>query len=353
VLAAVDSSNLAPGLFVPVSELNHLRQRAVDELLRLTGEFDQNRSLDYRTRVGTAIARVEVKAPPAESTQPRLICEVFAIDDADAALGAGATDVVMDPFLRHPLPSLTRVRELHRRAVELGAGFRLRTPTIVRPQDRKPLDKWLDSGLPILTGHLGLLRELSRHGRDVAADYATNVFNQHSAAQLFALGASEIVLSVELTTEEIADVVAPWKGSGFVAVVFGRPEGMTIEHCVLSAAFDRVPTTCRDLCVQKHHNVELIDPAGYAFPVATDSDCRNRLLHSRPIDASAFVPRLWSAGLRRYKMIVNMPGEPVANLVAAYRDVIDAVASGSRLPARGPRELLNGEYTRGHYSRAV
>ena len=57
---------------------------------------------------------------------------------------------------------------------------------------------------------------------------------------------------------------------------------MTIEHCVLSAAFDRVPTTCRDLCVQKHTNVELTDPAGYAFPVATDSACRNRLLHSRP-----------------------------------------------------------------------
>ena len=57
---------------------------------------------------------------------------------------------------------------------------------------------------------------------------------------------------------------------------------MTIEHCVLSAAFDRQPTTCRDLCVKKHPVVSLSDPAGYTFPVATDSDCRNRLLHSSP-----------------------------------------------------------------------
>ena len=32
-LAALDASGLAEGLFLPVSELNHLRQRAVDELM--------------------------------------------------------------------------------------------------------------------------------------------------------------------------------------------------------------------------------------------------------------------------------------------------------------------------------
>jgi len=65
--------------------------------------------------------------------------------------------------------------------------------------------------------------------------------------------------------------VAPWEGAGFDVLVYGRPEGMTLEHCVLSAAFDREVTTCRDLCVQKHPNVELTDPTGYVFPVATDS----------------------------------------------------------------------------------
>lgn len=37
-----------------------------------------------------------------------------------------------------------------------------------------------------------------------------------------------------------------------IAMAFpsGRPEGVTIEHCVLSAAFDREPYTCRDLFVQ-------------------------------------------------------------------------------------------------------
>jgi hypothetical protein len=160
----------------------------------------------------------------------------------------------------------------------------------VRPADRRDLEKWLQLELPVLTGHLGLARELAASGRRVATDYAVNCFNQHTAAALFGMGVERILVSVELTADEIAAVTAPWSGQGFAALVYGRPEGMTIEHCVLSAAFDREPTTCRDLCVQKHPNVELMDPAGYRFAVATDSACRNRLLHSRPIEGSEFTP---------------------------------------------------------------
>ena len=45
-------------------------------------------------------------------------------------------------------------------------------------------------GTPLLSGHLGLLHELAAAGRDVRADYAVNCFNQHTAAECFALGAA-------------------------------------------------------------------------------------------------------------------------------------------------------------------
>jgi putative protease len=195
--------------------------------------------------------------------------------------------------------------------------------------------------------------ELAAAGRDVAADYAVNCFNQHTAAELFRLGARRIVLSVELTADEMGETVAPWSGRGFEVVVFGRPEGMTIEHCVLSAAFDREPTTCRDLCVQKHPRVELTDPAGYTFPVATDFACRNRLLHSRPIDGSEYVPRLWRAGLRDLRLLFNVPGDDVAGITAAYRALLEELAAGERADTDRVRALLGGVFTRGHFARAV
>ncbi|HSA55138.1 MAG TPA: U32 family peptidase, partial [Gemmatimonadaceae bacterium] len=284
-LGALDARELAAGAFLPVSELNHLRQRAVEALLTRRDWGERERLTARTARIREAVSAVSealVTRRPEPAVEPGFIlaAEVFAFEDARAALHAGATEIVLDPFLRHPVPAVARVRALAAEVAAAGARLRLRTPTVVRPEDRRGLDKWLALDVPLLSGHVGLACELAHAGRDVVADYAVNCFNPHTAAQLFIRGVRRITASVELTTEELRDLVAPWSGTGFEIMIYGRPEGMTLEHCVLSAAFDRKPTTCRDLCVQKHPAVSLTDPTGYTFPLATDSDCRNRLLHS-------------------------------------------------------------------------
>lgn len=354
VLGALDVQGLENGLFLPVSELNHLRQRAVDELAAQRDWAHEAAIAERTSRITAAVSAVEARRPTAlEPDSPRLTAQVYRLEDADRAAAAGATEICFDPFLRHPSPPLARVRALHDRLTESGVTLRLRTPTIVRPEERRSIQKWLDLGLPLLSGHLGLVAETSRAGRDVVADYATNVFNGHSAAEVFRLGARRIVASVELTADELEQLVAPWDGHGFDVMLFGRPEGMTIEHCVLSAAFEREPTTCRDLCVVKHTNVELTDPTGYTFPVATDSACRNRLLHSRPIDGSEFLPRLWTAGIRGFQLVFNVPGDDVGQIVSRYRAMIDALQAGGEPDTADVRRLLGTSFTRGHFARAV
>ncbi|HWH53311.1 MAG TPA: DUF3656 domain-containing protein [Gemmatimonadaceae bacterium] len=360
VLGAIDVTGLAPGLFLPVSEQNHLRQQAVEQLVLRRDWGAEAKLAERRSRIEQVVAAVKVdhsRFAEANDTQPgttfSLTAQVYRIEDADAAADAGATEICFDPFLRHPAPPVARVRALRERLEARGIALRLRTPTIVRPEERRDIQKWLDLGLPVLSGHLGLVAELARAGRDVTADYALNVFNSHTAAEVFRLGARRIVASVELTVDELGQLVAPWGGTGFDVLLYGRPEGMTIEHCVLSAAFDREPTTCRDLCVQKHPVVELTDPTGYVFPVATDSACRNRLLHSRPIDGSEFLPRLWRSALRGYQLVFNVPGDDVSTIVRRYRAALDALATGERPDVEAVRKLFQGEFTRGHFARAV
>lgn len=353
VLGALQSDGLAAGCFLPVSTLNHLRQDAVAQLLEQRQWDGVAKSAERDTLIADAVAAVPVAVAQGGDTPFRLVASVWTVDDALAAADAGATEVVLDPFLRHPTPSLSRVRALRDALSQRGVALRLRTPTIVRPDDRTRLVKWLELGLPLLTGHLGLVAEQSALGVDVVGDYALNAFNPHTAAILFEQGARRLAASVELTTHEIAQLVAPWDGAGFDVLVWGRPEGMTIEHCVLSAAFDREPTTCRDLCVQKYANVTLTDPAGYAFPVATDSDCRNRLLHSRPIEGAEFVPTLWDAGVRGYQLVFNVAGDPIAAVTAAYRRMLDAQANGELVGSTEARAIVGREFTRGHFERAV
>ena len=94
------------------------------------------------------------------------------------------------------MPAVSRVRALRDELAERGIGFRLRTPTILRPDDRPHARKWLDLDVPWISGHVGLVAELAAAGRDVVADYATNAFNGFTARELFRLGATAIVPSV-------------------------------------------------------------------------------------------------------------------------------------------------------------
>jgi len=354
-LGAVEITGLAAGLFIPVSELNRLRQEATEQIEQQLGWARMSDMAVREARIGECVAQVPevVSSSAGAASVFALRAVVYDVETAREAAVGGATDIVLDPFLRHPAPPLARVTALREELAAQGISLRLRTPTIVRPEERGRLTKWFGLGLPVLTGHLGLAAEFGGDGHDVIADYATNVFNQHTAALLFELGVPRVVASIELTTEELGELVAPWEGRGFDVLVYGRTEGMTIEHCVLSAAFDREPTTCRDLCVQKHTNVSLTDPAGYTFAVATDSNCRNRLLHSRPIDATEFLPTLWSHGIRGFQMVFNVPGDPVQGLVRAYRETLDALATDAVPDLQEARKLLAGAFTRGHFARAV
>ncbi|HUL03797.1 MAG TPA: DUF3656 domain-containing protein [Gemmatimonadales bacterium] len=351
-LGALDLSGLEPGLFLPLSALNDLRQEAVAALLAgRAGDADEKRGARQVT-IEQALGGLP-RAEPVMAAEPILTAEVWRLDDARTAAAAGATEISLDLFLRHPTPPVTRVRALLEELRQRGVVVRLRTPTIVRPGERKDLDKWLALETPLVSGHLGLVAELAGQGRDVVADYGVNCFNQFTAAELFRLGARRVVLSIELTGEEMAEVSAPWQGRGFEVLAYGRPEGMTIEHCVLAASFDRGPFTCRDLCVQQHPHVELTDPMGYVFPVATDAACRNRLLHSRPVNGASYLPALWRAGLRNYRLVFNVPGDPVAEVTAAFRAKMAALREGRAPDIDSMRLMAGGAFTRGHFARAV
>jgi putative protease len=77
------------------------------------------------------------------------------------------------------------------------------------------------------------------------------------------------------------------------------------------------------------------------------------LLHSRPIDASEYLPALWTHGIRGFHLVFNVPSEPVAQITRAYRDALDALADAREPALAASRALLDGVFTRGHFARAV
>ena len=210
-LGVVDDRALAPGLFIPVSELNGLRQRAIEQLLVRRDWAHQAAAAERAASIERGgLGRCAGGERRRWFDGRRTILDALLARSCSRPMSAASRT-----HTRPPMPARRRSRSIRSCAIRCrrsrasrrwrarcaarGIAFRLRTPTIVRPEERRHLDKWLALGTPILTGHLGLVAELAREGRDVVGDYALNCFNQHTARELFALGASRLVLSVELT----------------------------------------------------------------------------------------------------------------------------------------------------------
>ncbi len=60
----------------------------------------------------------------------------------------------------------------------------------------------------------------------------------------------------------------------------------------------------------------------------------------------------WAFG--RSRVLFNVPGDPIAEIVRGYRETIDALAAGESAAARcGVRSVVGPAFTRGHFARAV
>ena len=61
---------------------------------------------------------------------------------------------------------------------------------------------------------------------------------------------------------------------------------------------------------------------------------------------------LGSAGIRGFHLVFNVPGDRVGDVTASYRAALEAQAGGSRVDVSAVRAVV-GEFTRGHFARAV
>ena len=108
----------APGLFLPVSELNHLRQQAVERaaaaarlgaIRRVRAERDAR--IDSACAIGASTRRSTPASATGRRTRSRAECLHASTTRAPPPTAARPRSC-FDPFLRHPTPPVARVRAL-------------------------------------------------------------------------------------------------------------------------------------------------------------------------------------------------------------------------------------------------
>ena len=305
------------GLAVPLSALNGLRRRVLDDLSKQRAALPQRRHGEYKMGARYENHRGEpdlivslrragqltfelVKAKPALITLP---AEEIAArpDDVKAAIGRGVPVAAV-------LPRICFDREL--------------------PGLRKELEACREAGVAdAYVGNLGLVPLCRELGFNLRGDFGLQVFNSQGMKEYKRLGFRSLTASFELKLAQIRDLS---KAVDLEMIAYGRLPLMITENCAIKNQSGK--------CVCSNVNL-LTDRKGVRFPVEKAYGCRNEVLNANKVFLADKAADWKRAGLRAIRLLFTTEnGVECVQVLDAYR------GTGNYVP---------NNYTRGLYYRDV
>ena len=385
--------------FIPVGEFKNVRNKALQALLTL--RIEKKRRTDPKKMDGTAsqkqgecidfqkqnecsdsqkrdecLSKSSVSILPFIQNPQVSVC-VYSGDDLKAALNAGADrvyishDIFMCPVTKEefgiPLRQLKSALS-DVAAQDLDKIF-FKTPFVTKESYFKDFEETLlvlqELGIQnILASNLGVYEYLVSDPRfsnsfKIATDSAFNIFNSDAAAIFAAAGTVSVMLSLELSIDDIASLSRGYifKTNSlpvFEAAVHGRQRLMVTEHPLLAAALDKnfknKPFSNTGCSVPLERYV-LRDTKDFSFPVLSDTTGRCFIFNSKELNAYDLLPNLKAAGVSVFRIdgIGHTPDE-IFELVSLYKK---GLAESETNEYYESHSKDGSEFTKGNFIRGV
>lgn len=318
------SADIDGDLMIPISELNDVRRRAVEELenLRLK-KFGRDK-----------ISAVKLKTyPPCAVAETKLVAHVDTLEKLKASLDAGADEILFggETFTNQPVKNISdAIEAVHKR----GKKISLATPRLVRENEFKALEKTLSAEVDAIYIHNLAALDLAQKFSSVRTDFSLHVFNNATINFLKSLGVEGVTLSPELNLAQVK-ILAKKSPLPVECIVHGRQELMISAYCVLGSFLGELDKkNCPHVC--RTNKFYLRDRKNELFPVVTDQFCRMHILNAKIL--SMIEHRNDFDGVARIRVDCRaLTLEETAQIVHAYKF--------------GGAEIEN--FTRGHYFRGV
>ena len=359
--------DLAPGLFLPVAQLNALRRQLVELLAEASGAPQMDPGTDplavaplpdakaglapgepeRRQQIAVALeallpqtlalstqraAKVGSEAlsePPSEPlAEPTLTVLVRSLEQLEALLEQPIHRVVVD--IEHP-------NQL-RQAVAMGrgrwaGGLWLAGQRICRPDERWSLEPLLRAQPDgYLVRNADQLERLSLEAPCIG-DFSLNVANPLTAAWLLQRwGLERITASYDLALDQLLELVAGCPPGRVELTLHQHMPLFHMEHCLfcafLSEGHDH--SDCGRPCEQ--HQVLLRDRSGTEHPLRADLGCRNTLFNGKAQTGAEAIPALLRAGLRHYRIeLLQDSGADAKRRVELYRQALAGQRTGRQV----------------------
>ena len=315
------SANLDDNLMVPISEINDVRRRAVEQL--------ENLRLEKFSRPHIAGSPLKIFAPY-EFAGTKIVAQVDTLEKIQAALDAGADEILFggENFTNRPAKNFSQAFDV---VHAHGKKFLLSTPRLVRENENLTLAD-CDAVYVHNLATIRMVKQLT--DAPIRTDFSLHVFNSATINFLQTLGVEGVTLSPELNLTQIKSL-AKKSPLPVECIVHGRQELMISAYCVLGSFIGGLDKkNCPHVCRTK--KFFLRDRMGELFPVVTDQFCRMHILNAKTL--SMIEHRADFDGVARLRIDCRyLTVDETEKIVRAYKF--------------GGTEIEN--FTRGHYFRGV
>ena len=317
------SANVEENLMIPLSELNDVRRRAVEQL--------EVQRLKKFTREKISVPATKTLTTDHQSPTTKLVAHVDTLEKVKAALDAGADEILFggETFTNLPVKNISEAIELvHARGKKISWA----TPRLVREDESFTVPAAVDAVYVHNLATLSLAKKIS--AAPIRTDFSLHVFNSATISFLKNLGVEGVTLSPELNLAQVKSL-AKKSCLPVECIVHGRQELMISAYCVLGSFLGGLDKkNCPHICRTK--NFFLRDRKGELFPVVTDQFCRMHILNAKTL--SMIEQRASFEGVARLRVDCRaLNAKETAQIVHAYKF--------------GGAEIEN--FTRGHFFRGV
>jgi len=333
-LASVDLDGFPSGLHLPVSCLKALRRALLPTLEQRV--LERGRHAVATTSVAASVheAAAKLQAPTrwTPPTTPTLVPLVRTPAQLEAVIAAKLPEVELDWM------ELVGLEKAVARAKQAGLFV-----TIATTRVQKPGEEGIDSRLTrlapdgVLVRHWGGLVHFSKLADRpvVHGDFSLNVTNSVTAHQLLALGCDSLTAAHDLDEAQLHELLANVPAARLTVVGHHHIATFHTEHCVYAHTLSqgRDFRTCGRPC--EAHRLALKDREGKEHPVVVDVGCRNTVFNAQAQTAARAVPRLLTAGVRRFRVEFVWEDEATcAAVLEAWKALLGGTASAHEVVTR-------------------
>lgn len=326
----------------PISEINEARRKASEDLyINRINSYPETKKLQATTYCLPG-------AKQRTNTQSLLTIHVDSLEKAKFAI-LQAVDVVIlgGENFNHQEVSLEDCESFIRIAKKAGVKAVIATPRIIKEfnlayaVDRlKKIAKLKPDAL--LLGNLSLIKTAQKFKLPLWLDFGLNTYNSLTIAYWEMMGIESLLLSPELTLEQIQEL-ASRTTIKLECMVQGRMEMMVSEYCIPGSFLGKIhERDCYGACAKP---LFLLDRMEEKLPVVTDQFCRMHILNAKELSVLGYVRKLQQVGIDYLRIDARyMSLEEIKQHIKDYKlALVDAQ----------PMPDSNNKYTKGHYFRGV